>query len=177
MGSLMKEARVIRSMLVAMGAGSVMALAACSAPQQPTAAAQDPPAIGVTLERAIRMDGQFDDWPAEAAAAATGEYLYFRLLTPELVTLQAAEQTYALQVDLDASAATGRAVHVDAADQALLGVDLEVQFSPFAERRGRQPERGQAVRVLVADAGADLAPVSHAAAGLLFAPTHSSDEF
>lgn len=168
---------MIRSMLVAMGAGSVMALAACSAPQQPTAAAQDPPAIGVTLERAIRMDGQFDDWPADAAAAATGEYLYFRLQTPELVTLQAAEQTYALQVDLDASAATGRAVHVDAADQALLGVDLEVQFSPFAERRGRQPERGQAVRVLVAAAGADMAPVSHAAAGLLVAPTHSSDEF
>jgi len=123
--------------------------------------------------RSILLDGRLDEWPADAAAMADPDFMYFRVSVGEPTNLQQSRETLHLMVDLDDDPSTGR---VDPGDEATdgLGIDLEVQFSP-ASADGTRTEGG--VRVFGYDAAGGSIPLSHADIDLLFLPTYTSEWF
>lgn len=134
-------------------------------------------ARAVTLEKgraAIALDGETEDWPADVAALADADWLYFRVIVPDLTTpLQASKESVALWVDLDGDARTGVRMQAPSAAQNM-GVDLIVRFSPPLDT-GAAPGRG--VAVWAGDEHGSLVPVGHAAVRLLALPSHASSEY
>lgn len=131
----------------------------------------------------VFLDGETSDWPTDSGMLADEHYLYFRLRPPEPVTLQSADETFSLVVDLDGDPATGwpmRAMDDDPPGTEPLGVDLDIRFSPVQERPGRDG-RARTVRhgttVLVPRADGSVSEASHADIGLSFAPTFAAGEF
>lgn len=151
-------------------------LSACEGHPQPDAGDQAARDVepAVTHQPPMALDGQFKDWPLDNAFMTDTRHVYVRLRLPQPVTLQAATHTYALQFDIDGDAETGRSEQT-AAER--MGIDLEIHFSPFVARRGQTPQRGQATRAIRIGPAGETTPVGHAELGLMFAPTHSSDQF
>jgi exonuclease III len=128
---------------------------------------------------AIVLDGQVDEWPADRWAMADADYLYLRVrLEGELVTPQANSESLSIMLDLDADATTGERLHTPRAAEGL-GADVEIVFSPRREGEDGDEdgglERGVAVITHRTDGVSERH--THAAAGLIVAPTCASDWF
>lgn len=99
------------------------------------------------------------------------------------VTLQNADETYSLVIDLDGDASTGRPLgprEGDPPGTPTLGVDLDVRFSPTLELPGRDGGTRtvhQGTTVLVPQPDGSVLRSTHAEIGLQFAPTFASPEF
>ncbi|MFG0275345.1 MAG: endonuclease/exonuclease/phosphatase family protein [Phycisphaerales bacterium] len=114
-------------------------------------------------EPVIELDGEFDDWPEGVWAVADAEYLYIRVQTGEVTSLQNSRFTVNINIDADGDAETGlRLARYDPA--VVWGADLSLSFST-----------GVTARLLARDG--PVTPIAHSAYGVLFAPSHASDQF
>jgi len=139
--------------------GLILTLSACSGPAGPS----------------FSLDGDIQEWDAQAAAVADGESIFLRFRVPKgpdgrAQTLQHSPKTVALYLDADANTSTGRTSRLKPLNQ--LGVDLEIRFSPT--------ENGTLVpgtRTLLVDRQGGQSQVSNAATGLIVSPTYASEWF
>lgn len=142
-------------------AGLTLALSGCRT--TPTPAHNAPPGLRVTL------DGDISEWPPDAAAYADEHNLYLRFTVPdERFTLQSADQSVVVSLDLDASTSTGFVGELVPYNQ--MGTDLEIRFSPEAAD-GR---RLRGVVMEAVDATGARTPLDMGAWDLQFAPTYAA---
>lgn len=121
------------------------------------------------------LDGRMEEWPATAAVAADPDYLYFRVTVEnEQFTLQAGPETLAIALDADGDYATGRRLYLGEHPERgrqLLGIDLEIQFSPL-NPEGGPPRRGVALVRVHPDGS--RTPLPRGTYDVIFTPTYAS---
>ncbi len=142
----------------------MLVLGACGqSGQRVSASAADLP------QGVITLDGDISDWPADAAMVADERYLYLRFAVENAqYTLQAAPVTTSVQLDLDASTATGRTSNLQGFST--LGVDLEIEFSP---REGAVSRNGVVAHAV--DSEGRRTPVPLDDLDLVCTPTYASN--
>ena len=116
----------------------------------------------------MTIDGQFDDWPAGTVALADAHHLYLRVSVDRPMNLQSGARSVVIRLDLDDDSTTG-GLWSDSAKGPRLGCELQVQFAAPPERLG--------VAVTAIDAQGVRRPLSHAAIGLIHAPTYAATSF
>lgn len=129
------------------------------------------PAPIPTPDRAIVLDGRFEDWPEGVAATADARYVYVRFRPhgdAELRTLQSSDRTVSLLLDLDGNPRTGLAVETGSPGVEL-GAELRVEMSP---RRRGEPATG--VTLTGYSQGGQPTPIGHSDADFMFTPTYAS---
>lgn len=119
----------------------------------------------------VTIDGDVSEWPRATVAFADEAYLYLRFsVEGELSTLQSAEQTVTVHLDVDGDGGTGASM-LDPIDAAGMGVDVEVQFSP----RNSDGTFARGARAYVVDSAGTRTQIPTAALDLVFAPTYGSE--
>jgi endonuclease/exonuclease/phosphatase family metal-dependent hydrolase len=149
---------------------SLVALAGCrGGGDTPTRAARPSSAP----ERPIVLDGSMSDWPERSAIVADADSIFFRInLEGQRHPLQAAPETLALWIDLDADRATGAAMP-SPAPAADLGVDAMIEFSPRDPQGAIRP----GVAVYSMDSTGARAQVAADALEVIAAPTYAGPSF
>ncbi len=102
----------------------------------------------------VTLDGDFGEWPEATQVVADGQHIYLRLDLPEPVTLQENATEHQIRLDIDSDTMTARP-----------GTDLTISFS------GGKRRHGAAVTV---HGRTGRQPRSHAAVGLMGAPTYAA---
>lgn len=120
---------------------------------------------------AVTIDGDVGEWATGVVATADEAYLYVRFSVEEKgeSTLQAANHTVTVHLDIDGSGGTG-ATMLDPVDAAGMGVDVEIAFSP----RGADGSLERGVAAFVVDGNGARTRVPAAALDVCFAPTHAA---
>lgn len=160
----MNHARLLSTLLLGCGLG--IGLCACDAPRKDIAT----PGRSAGPTHGLVLDGNISDWPTHAAALADTHHLYVRFsMADESFTLQAAPRSVVIYLDIDGDATTGRT----SADEALagLGVDLELVFSPDAQRGGKR----QGAKLFALDARGTRTELSTREFDVVAAPTVASE--
>lgn len=144
-----------------------LALSACDATPRDGSRAEAPRARA-TLEHAITIDGNTEDWPGGVVALADKDYVYLRFAAMgEPTSIQSAEKTTSIMLDVDADASTGWQLGGKIAN---LGIDLELQASPA------KPAGGTAtgVSIFSVDSSGFTLPLSRGDFDVAMAPTYAS---
>lgn len=160
------------ALLLSLVAAPLAALPGCVGPGAADRGA--PVADSASFE--VTTDGNIEEWPADVAATADETYAYFRVrIAGEPYTLQAARETTALWIDTDNNPATGMPAYFGPAAAgvpAKLGVDLEIQFSPFD--KAKSATRSGAALFRVGRDGSRVSVPREFAEDLHFAPTYAA---
>lgn len=122
---------------------------------------------------AVKLDGRFGEWPADASTIADANWVYFRIsVDGQENPLQASDSTLALWLDVDDNPATGKQMPSPRVAGAI-GVDLVVEFSP-------QDASGKATSGVAAytfDAAGSKISLNQAQLELAAAPTVASPNY
>ncbi|HYE61886.1 MAG TPA: endonuclease/exonuclease/phosphatase family protein [Phycisphaerales bacterium] len=105
---------------------SALLLTACAGSNRP--AVRPVTRITTPGDAGILLDGDTADWPSDVVITADPNYLYLRFSPGQAYTLQAANVTTSILLDVDADKGTGEGSSLAPFDQ--MGVDLELEFSP-----------------------------------------------
>lgn len=118
----------------------------------------------------VMLDGSVDEWPEGVVAKADESFVYFRFrVDGEPRSIQSADETLTILLDLDGNASTG--LHLDEPSAAQgMGADLRIRLSP----QGRSGPRG-GVELHVISADGRETRISHADAGFIVTPTHAAE--
>lgn len=117
----------------------------------------------------VLLDGDIAEWPAEAEAHSDEHNLFLRFtVADEQFTLQSADKSVVISLDLDGSAQTGQVG--GEAPWADLGTDMEIRFSPA----GRDGKRGRGVLAEAIDAQGTRTKLDIGDLDLHVAPTYAS---
>lgn len=144
---------------------SIAGLASCASD---TGRAKPGSAPVITANVPVTLDGNIEEWPAQAALLADERYIYFRVSVQDSQwTLQAAPETLAMLLDVDGNAKTGRR---EPGPAEALGVDVEIQFSP----RGPDGKRQNGVAVFAIDDRGQRTPIPNQEAQVAFLPTYAT---
>lgn len=127
------------------------------------------PAHNAPSNLRVTLDGDITEWPTDSAAFVDEHNLYLRFtVADEQFTLQAADESVVVSMDLDASTDTG--VVGELAPYKDMGTDLEIRFSP------EQPDgtRGKGVVVEAIDAAGSRTKLDIGDLDLQVAPTYAA---
>jgi endonuclease/exonuclease/phosphatase family metal-dependent hydrolase len=117
----------------------------------------------------VTLDGDISEWPTDAAAFVDEHNLYLRFtVADEQFTLQGADESVVVSLDLDASTDTGEVGELAPYND--MGTDMEIRFSP--ERA--DGSRGKGVVVEAIDAAGNRTKVDIGDLDLQVAPTYAA---
>jgi endonuclease/exonuclease/phosphatase family metal-dependent hydrolase len=128
----------------------------------------------------IAIDADFGDWAQHKSAACDDRYVYLRFTTEKPLSLQQNDKKFALQLDLDANATTGKSSAVNGDHR--LGADLEVQFWPAKpldanDRRRPTSDDSNAIRVATFAGDSATLDLGPGDIDLMYAPTYLASDF
>lgn len=127
------------------------------------------PAHNAPANLRVTLDGDISEWPADSAACVDEHNLYLRFtVADEQFTLQAADESVVVSLDLDASTDTGAVGELAPYND--MGTDLEIRFSP--ERA--DGTRGKGVLVEAIDKAGNRTKLDIGELDLQVAPSYAA---